>query len=157
MPEMLWKAYLDYEIEKGEAERARTLYRRLLERTQHPKVWISFAKFEADAGDGADGAAAVFREAEEHFRAEGAKEERVVVLDSWKEMEAALADADRLAVVEAKMPKRIKKKRPITSDEGEQLGWEEYFDYIFPEEEAKAPSLKILEMAHKWKKQKIDE
>ena len=33
-------------------------------------------------------------------------------------------------------------------------GWEEYFDYIFPDEEKKAPSLKILEMAHKWKKQK---
>ena len=33
----------------------------------------------------------------------------------------------------------------------------EYYDYTFPEEEAKAPSLKILEIAHKWKKQKVAE
>lgn len=33
--------------------------------------------------------------------------------------------------------------------------WEEYYDYIFPEEEAKAPSLKILEMAQQWKKRKL--
>ena len=38
--------------------------------------------------------------------------------------------------------------------DAEENGWEEYFDYIFPDEEKKAPSLKILEMAHKWKKQK---
>jgi len=35
--------------------------------------------------------------------------------------------------------------------------WEEFYDYIFPEEEAKAPSLKILEKAQQWKKQKVDE
>lgn len=52
------------------------------------------------------------------------------------------------------MPTRLKKKRPLESDSGEAMGWEEYYDYIFPEEQAKAPSLKILEMAHKWKKQK---
>jgi hypothetical protein len=33
--------------------------------------------------------------------------------------------------------------------------YEEYYDYIFPEEEAKAPSLKILEMAQQWKKRKL--
>jgi hypothetical protein len=33
--------------------------------------------------------------------------------------------------------------------------WEEYYDYIFPEEESKAPSLKILEMAQQWKKRKL--
>ena len=31
--------------------------------------------------------------------------------------------------------------------------WEEYFDYIFPDEN-KPQALKILEMAQKWKKQK---
>ena len=52
------------------------------------------------------------------------------------------------------MPKRIKKKRPIVGEDGEAAGWEEFYDYVYPEEEAKAPSLKILEMAQKWKKQK---
>lgn len=47
MPELLWKAYIDFEIAQGERERARALYERLLERTKHVKVWMSFAKFEA--------------------------------------------------------------------------------------------------------------
>ena len=34
-------------------------------------------------------------------------------------------------------------------------GWEEYHDYIFPDEEAAQPNLKLLAMAKKWK-QKVD-
>ena len=33
-------------------------------------------------------------------------------------------------------------------------GWEEYFDYIFPEDEGAKPNLKLLAMAKMWKKQK---
>jgi len=38
MPEVLWKAYIDFEIEQEEYNNTRTLYRRLLQRTQHVKV-----------------------------------------------------------------------------------------------------------------------
>jgi len=38
MPEVLWKAYIDFEIEQEEYDRTRALYRRLLQRTQHVKV-----------------------------------------------------------------------------------------------------------------------
>ena len=33
-------------------------------------------------------------------------------------------------------------------------GWEEFFDYIFPEDEGAKPNLKLLAMAKMWKKQK---
>lgn len=46
MPELLWKAYIDFEEEEGEYDRTRQLYERLLEKTDHVKVWISFAHFE---------------------------------------------------------------------------------------------------------------
>lgn len=46
MPEILWKAYIDFEIEQDEPDKARELYRRLLTKTQHVKVWLSFAQFE---------------------------------------------------------------------------------------------------------------
>ena len=36
---MLWKSYIDFEIEQEETERTRNLYRRLLQRTQHVKVF----------------------------------------------------------------------------------------------------------------------
>lgn len=35
----------------------------------------------------------------------------------------------------------------------EETGWEEYFDYIFPEDEAARPNLKLLQMAKLWRKQ----
>ena len=38
MPEVLWKAYVDFEIEQEEYNNTRNLYRRLLQRTQHVKV-----------------------------------------------------------------------------------------------------------------------
>ena len=46
---ILWQAYIDFEISEGEFERTRELYERLLDRTKHLKVWISYAKFEASA------------------------------------------------------------------------------------------------------------
>ena len=51
MPEVLWKTFIDFEIDLEEIENARILYRRLLERTSHPKVWLAFAKFEQDQKD----------------------------------------------------------------------------------------------------------
>lgn len=38
MPEVLWKSFIDFEVEQEEWDNARALYRRLLERTQHVKV-----------------------------------------------------------------------------------------------------------------------
>lgn len=54
------------------------------------------------------------------------------------------------------MPKRIKRKRPITTTDGTPLGgMEEYYDYVFPEEAGVAPNLKLLEAAMRWKRQKL--
>jgi crooked neck len=47
MPELLWKAYIDFEIEEGERETA--LYERLISLSGHVKVWISYALFEAES------------------------------------------------------------------------------------------------------------
>jgi crooked neck len=38
MPELLWKAYIDFEVSHENMENARQLYERLLERTTHVKV-----------------------------------------------------------------------------------------------------------------------
>lgn len=38
MPELLWKAFIDFEIEQQEYDRARKLYNKLLKKTQHVKV-----------------------------------------------------------------------------------------------------------------------
>lgn len=47
----LWQTFIDFEISEGELERTRALYERLLDRTKHCKVWVSFANFEASAAE----------------------------------------------------------------------------------------------------------
>jgi len=49
MPEILWKAYIDFEVEEGERGIARALYERLIALSAHVKVWMSYALFEAEA------------------------------------------------------------------------------------------------------------
>lgn len=49
MPEVLWKAYIDFEFDEREWVRVQALYERLLERTSHVKVWISYALSEINA------------------------------------------------------------------------------------------------------------
>merc|ERR1712008_349493 len=66
--------------------------------------------------------------------------------EAWLDACTVAGDDAREAEVQAKMPKRVKKRRLMQSDDGDDAGWEEYFDFIFPDEEKKAPSLKILEM-----------
>ena len=154
MPELLWKGYIDFEIEEGEGDNAQKLYERLLERTGHVKVWISYAQFEGTGiGRGPKEARIVFDRAYHFLKDEGLKEERVLLLDAWRVFEKSHGDSSSVAAVEAKMPRRIKRKRMQTDEEtGAELGWEEYFDYHFPDEQGAASNnLKILEMAAKWK------
>lgn len=155
MPEVLWKAYIDFEVAEGETERARALYERLLERTSHVKVFISAAQFEASSGE-LERARAMYKQAEKVMKDTQDKESRVMLLDSWLAMEEGLGEEGAPEDVRKKQPKQIKKKRPITDEEGNNTGWEEYFDYIFPDE-ANTQALKILEMAQKWKKQKTSD
>jgi crooked neck len=186
MPEVLWKAYIDFETSEGERERTRALYERLLERTKHVKVWMSYARFEAtpivvvedDADEAAIAAATAAAEDDEHERlatrqsvsravyeraleelkesSPDAKEERVMLLEAWKSFEDSLpSEYSRAADVKAKMPKRVKRKRAVTDDSGHEVGQEEFYDYVFPDDaSAKTPALKILEAAYAWKKQK---
>ncbi|KDN43411.1 pre-mRNA-splicing factor CLF1 [Tilletiaria anomala UBC 951] len=43
MPEVVWKAYIDYEFEMREWNNVNRLYESLVERSGHVKVWISYA------------------------------------------------------------------------------------------------------------------
>ena len=88
-----------------------------------------------------------------------AKEERVMLLEAWKVFEENASGASNekkelIDAVDKKMPKRVKRKRPMYTEDGEDAGMEEYYDYVFPEEAGAKPNLKLLEAAYAWKKQK---
>ena len=82
-----------------------------------------------------------------------------MLLESWRAFEAnaTATPADEsgvpsgVAAVEKKMPKRVKRKRVLLADDGSEEGFEEYYDYIFPDEAGVAPNLKLLEAAQRWK------
>ena len=50
------------------------------------------------------------------------------------------------------MPRKVKKRRKAVTEDGTDAGWEEYYDYIFPDDQVAAPSLKLLALAKQWKK-----
>jgi crooked neck len=92
------------------------------------------------------------------LKEEGLKDERVLLLDAWRVLEQEKGDAESVAKVEKKLPRRIKRKRMRKDDNGNDLGWEEYFDYQFPDDDDQgAANLKILEMAAKWKRKQQDD
>ncbi|KAG7508772.1 crooked neck 1 [Solea senegalensis] len=158
MPEVLWKSYIDFEIEQEEFGNTRNLYKRLLQRTQHVKVWISFAKFELsiESGERLHKCRQIYEEANKSMRSCEEKEERLMLLESWREFEREFgSDASRERVRKL-LPEKVKKRRKLTAEDGSDAGWEEYFDYIFPEDAANQPNLKLLAMARMWKKKQED-
>merc|ERR1719228_2656366 len=156
MPEILWKAYIDFETEQEETDKARELYRRLLDRTQHVKVWLSYAQFElqVEHEDRIQQARHVYEQANKELRRSREKEERLMLLEAWRDFEREDGDEKSQAEVQQLLPRRVKKRRKVQTEDGSDQGWEEYFDYIFPEDEAAKPNLKLLAMAKMWKKNK---
>ncbi|KAK2611048.1 hypothetical protein N8I77_004430 [Diaporthe amygdali] len=161
MPEMVWKKYIDFEEEEGEFERARVLYERLLEKADHPKVWISYAQFELGAPDDNEGEEAqdeegvseeakgrtrkVFERALKSMR--DRKAERVTLLNAWLAFEREQGSPEDVGKVEKQMPRKVRKTRK--NEDGEM---EEYIDYVFPVDEQQPADLSdLMAMAQAWK------
>uniref|UniRef100_A0A671W5M4 Crooked neck-like protein 1 n=1 Tax=Sparus aurata TaxID=8175 RepID=A0A671W5M4_SPAAU len=159
MPEVLWKSYIDFEIEQEEYGNTRNLYKRLLQRTQHVKVWISYAKFELsiDSPDRLQKCRQIFEEANKSLRNCEEKEERLMLLESWSDFEKEFGSDSTMERVRKLLPEKVKKRRKLTAEDGSDAGWEEYYDYIFPEDAANQPNLKLLAMAKMWKRQQVVE
>ncbi|KAI9142201.1 protein crooked neck [Paraphysoderma sedebokerense] len=158
MPEVLWKAYIDFEFEEQEYARTRDLYERLLQRTEHVKVWISYAKFEIAAMDveseqkRIENARGLFERGYKRLKEREAKEERVLLLEAWKDFETAHGTPQSLQTVQSKIPRLVKKRRKVEDETGAgTVQWEEYYDYIFPDDEKQKPNFKLLALAHQWK------
>jgi crooked neck len=166
MPEVVWKAYIDFEEEEGEYEKTRALYERLLEKANHPKVWISYAQFEINIPEGADNEAdeeeerpvseeaktrarKVFERAHQSMKDRDLKNERVSILNAWLAFEKTHGSEEDIEKIQKQMPRRTKKKRRLEDDT-----WEEYTDYVFPADDQQAKGLSnLLAMAQAWKQQ----
>lgn len=176
MPELVWKSYIDFEDYEGEYERERQLYERLLQKTDHVKVWINYARFEINVPDEEEDedeerpisdeakrrARAVFERAHRVFREKELKEEvsftyckhekiltrqRVELLNAWRSFEHTHGSPEDIDKIEKQMPRRVKKRRKLDDDR-----YEEYMDYVFPADDQSAANLSnLLRRAHQWK------
>lgn len=166
MPEIVWKTYINIELSNMEIEKVRSLYGRLLNKTKHVKVWISYAKFEQENQENLN-ARAVFENAYLYFKQSLLKEERLLILENWISLEELSNDENMIDELRKRLPTKVKRRRKINkNNESEALqeneiinseeGWEEYFDYIFPDDEDQKKNLKILDHALKWHSQKIN-
>ncbi|KAL6533404.1 Crooked neck-like protein 1 [Orobanche minor] len=142
--ELLWKAYIDFEISECEYERSRTLYERLLNRTKHSKGWISYAKFEASTTMDSElseceakekciergrevclkGGALTILE----LRAPESKEERTTLLEEWLKTEISFGEDGNVDLVNTKLPKKVEKRMYVDTEDG----YEEEYRLLLP-------------------------
>ncbi|OQE16536.1 hypothetical protein PENFLA_c027G10881 [Penicillium flavigenum] len=166
MPELVWKAYIDFEEDECEYERVRQLYERLLQKTDHVKVWLNYARFESTvpaeeeeeeeeeeakpfAEEAVIRARAVFSRADKALKDKDLKEDRYDLLGSWKLFEYTVGSPEHIDKIEKQMPRRVKKRRKLQDDQ-----YEEYTDYVFPADDQSAANLsRLLAKAHQWKQQ----
>ncbi|KAF7516510.1 hypothetical protein PCG10_002092 [Penicillium crustosum] len=166
MPELVWKAYIDFEEGEGEYERVRQLYERLLQKTDHVKVWLNYARFESsvlgEEGEEEDEeeqkplpeaailrSRAVFSRAEKALKEKGHTNDRVDILNAWQQFEHESGSPEDIEKIDKQMPRRVKKRRKLGDDK-----YEEYMDFVFPADDQSAANLsRLLEKAHQWKQQ----
>jgi crooked neck len=164
MPEVIWKDYIDMEIDEGEYDNARKLYERLLTKTSHVKVWISYAQFEVNItasdteadedkpipDEAKAKARAIFERANKLYKEKGIKEDRVSLLQAWKSFEETHGTNDDHQRLEKMMPQQVKKRRRLDAE-----SFEEFVDWVFPTDDEGAGKLAgLLARAKAWKEQK---
>jgi crooked neck len=178
MPELLWKAYIDFEEEEGEYERTRALYERLLEKTGHVKVWISYAHFEINVPED-DEDDDEEREVSEHAKVRARKVfERALETMKDQDLKEEVCFPFQIAFVhETNSSQRVsllnawlsferthgstsdidsvqnqmprKTKRRRKLDDD---SYEEYIDYVFPADDQQTQSLSnLLAKAAAWR------
>ena len=174
MPELLWKSYIDFEEEEGEYGRTRQLYERLLQKTDHVKVWISWAQFEIgvpeddEEGDEEEErpvseeaktrARKIFERAYKSMKEKDLKEEVGLIrrladsisISNYGLQRVALLNAWKSFETTHGSPADIEKvdaQMPRKVKKRRKLGddsFEEYMDYVFPADDESAAKMSKL-------------
>jgi crooked neck len=153
MPEIVWKAYIDFEEDEAatsaDYDRVQGIYDRLVSRTHYVKVWTVYAHYELSVA-GPDPspvldskevdrysavasvscAHAVSDMARDDLAVYGEANERASWLLTWRAFEATHGISEDEQKVTALMPRRVTKRGRVGEDD-----YEEYVDWVFPGED----------------------
>jgi crooked neck len=149
IPEVVWKNYIDFETGENEYSNVRKIFRRLLEKTSHPKVWSSFAAFEYELQgiDSLSISRKIYEEGYERLKLDGLQEQRKLLLELWIKCEMDREEMDFVENLEKRLPQKTTRRRKL-----EDGSFEEYMEYLFPDDQEKATGVsKLMEMAKRWK------
>ena len=135
----LWNVFIEFELALGEYDKVIVLYERLLVLEHKPDIWSSYAQFMATIN--VDKGREIFNRAYLEYKERELIEERIILLEHWKSYEVSHGDTEHLQKVISMFPKLVKTKTPLG----------EKYEYIFPDSGQDKNSLKLLEMAKKWK------
>ena len=138
-PEDVWKSYINSVYENH--DKVINLYERLLKKSKHIKVWLSYIKYELEM-EKLDKMRNLCQRAIDFFKKENLKKERKEIIEFWINCEKDDNEKERIK----KMLPSIKK---ITKKNEEGI-IEEVDDLVFPDDEKENKGLKILENALKW-------
>ena len=138
-PEDVWKSYINSVYENH--DKVINLYERLLKKSKHIKVWLSYIKYELEM-EKIDKMRNLCQRAIDFFKKENLKKERKEIIEFWINCEKDDNEKERIK----KMLPSIKK---ITKKNEEGI-IEEVDDLVFPDDEKENKGLKILGNALKW-------
>lgn len=97
-------------------------------------MWISWSEFEISISEIGE-AREIFKRANKALET-SSQEERLMLLESWRDFEKNHGDKASLESVLKMMPRRVKKRKQIISEDGTDDGWQEYYEYVFPQDES---------------------
>ena len=135
----VWKSYINSVYENH--DKVINLYERLLKKSKHIKVWLSYIKYELEM-EKLDKMRNLCQRAIDFFKKENLKKERKEIIEFWINCEKDDNEKERIK----KMLPSIKK---ITKKNEEGI-IEEVDDLVFPDDEKENKGLKILGNALKW-------
>jgi crooked neck len=167
----IWQSYIEFEKDHRNYDKIRKLFEdRLSKDSSSTKLWINYAIFELSVPsekqlaefdsleddsvdfefditeDSKSKAREVYNRALKHFKSVKASESRIVIFESLKKFEQVHGTDELITAVEKRFPVVVKKIREL--DDGSK---QEYFDYIFPDDEKMS---KFLSNAKKWAREK---
>lgn len=169
--DQLWISFIEFLKDEFNYAEARNLYEKLIERKDTVRSWVSFAFFESSILSPVqlkefeamgntelefsidethrENTRNVFRRAIHHYKELKSNENRLIILQEWKNYEATHGSTDSVKSVSDKFPTMVKKRITVNGTE------EEHIEFIFPDdvETAKARDSglnKFLANAKRW-------
>ncbi|CAD7970963.1 unnamed protein product [Amoebophrya sp. A120] len=92
LPELMWRKYIDLEISLNEFDKARDLLERLLEKTNHVRVWRTYAEFELETARNLPKMRALFERGLKEYKEQKMNEQRAMLLEQWLQLEKRARD-----------------------------------------------------------------